>query len=356
MKYMSKKLIYLLVALLCGPVVFTACDLEEDPPAGPSSNPSVSEITPEMGAANAVLALKGSGLGNIVSVVFEKDSVPVSINPTLNTGEALIFRVPTDAVPGEQNIIFTNGKGVEFTTPFNVLGYATITAVSNYNFSAGEEITLTGKNLADVVEVRLTGTDLTATIVSQTATSITLEMPQTDLNETTLTLENAAGNAVTEETFVDRDNAFVLFADDYAPGYQDASWGEASVITTDEAKSGSASLYKNYAAGNWHLTGIGWTNTANQGFKYLSFWVKGASKDYDLYIQSQQSPSAMDTFSDFNRITVPANTWTYFKIPVDQLKLWANGTEWNQLDWRIQGPDSQDERFYFDDIMFIYGE
>ena len=105
--------------------------------------------------------------------------------------------------------------------------------------------------------------------------------------------------------------------------------------------------------GNWWVGGFGWTGTANDNFKFFTFWVKGASKDYDLYIQSQQSESGWDTFSAYNKITVPANVWTYYKIPVDQLKLWAKGSTWNQLVWRIQGPDSQDETFHFDDVMFI---
>lgn len=350
-----KKYIYssFLVVMVVS-IMFHGCSLEEEGPDPASTNPVVSEITPVQAASNEVLTLKGNGLGDIRSVIFETDSVSAMINPTLNTGNALIFRVPADAVPGNQKIIFTNGKGVEFSVAFNVLGYANITEVSNYNFNTGDEITLIGQNLADVTGVTFAEGGTTVDIVSKTATTLTIKMPETDVIETSLNIENLAGVAITDQVFVNREQAFVIFDDAYGAGYQDASWGAAGTISTDVFKSGSAAVYKDYAAANWHLLGFGWTNTKNDNFKYLSFWIKGASADYDLYIQSQQSPSVWDTFSDFNKIAVPANEWTYFKIPVDQLQLWANGTEWNQLAWRIQGPDGQDERFYLDDVMFIY--
>ncbi|MBL6447933.1 IPT/TIG domain-containing protein [Fulvivirga sp. 29W222] len=334
-------------------VLLYACDLEEPAPAGPSDNPQISEVLPAEGVANETLTLKGSGLGNITSVVFSSDSVPVYINPTLNTDQAFIFRVPLDALTGEQNIIFTNGKGVEFTVPFKVLGFPTVTEVSNYNFSADEEITLTGKNLIDVTQVLITGTSTEITIVSQTATSLTVKMPASELNEFTLSIENSTGVTETEQVFVNRDKAFLIFTDDYAPGYMDATWGAPGAISTEVFKSGTASVGKKYETGTWSVFGFGWTNTANDSFKYLSFWVKGGSIDLDLYIFSQQSPSYFDTFSDFNKISVPANEWTYFKIPVDQLKLWENGPEWNHLGWRIQGPDNGDETIYLDDVMFV---
>lgn len=329
-------------------VLFSSCDGDDE-----TLNPKAGEITPTQGAANELLTLTGSDLSDIRTIVFEAGNVQADFNPNFNTDKAILFRVPTDAVPGEQNVIMTNKKGATFTVPFNVLGFANITKVSNYNFSEGTEITLTGKNLDDVTQVVFSGTTTEIEILGKTATTLTLRFPASDLIQSTLDITNEAGVAKTTQSFVAIDNAFHIFTDGYADGYQDASWGDGGVVTTDEFKSGTSSVYKNYAAGNWHLMGFGWTNTANQDFKYLSFWIKGAAAQYDLYIQSQQSPSGWDTFSDFNKITVPANEWTYFKIPVDNLKLWANGAEWNQLVWRIQGPDGADARFYLDDVIFI---
>jgi hypothetical protein len=335
--------------------LFIACDVEEDAPAPASDNPTITEITPTLAPANTVLTLKGSGLGDIRSITFEKENIPATVVSTFNTEEALIFRVPINAVPGVQKIIFKNGKGKEFKADFNVLGFAAITEVSNYNFKSGEDLILTGKNLDDVVKVTLTGTTTEATVKAKTATALTITMPVTDLNETKLTIENGAGSATTTQEFVNIDKAYQIFTDSYQNGHQDASWGSGGTISTTVFKSGTASVYKDYAAGNWHQLGFGWNFINNDGYKYLSFWIKGGTKDMELFISTGSSPSGFASFDEFSKIAVPANVWTYFKIPVTTLKIWGNNnaTAWQQIGWRIKGPDGADERFYLDDIILV---
>ncbi|MDJ1485563.1 cell shape determination protein CcmA [Cytophagaceae bacterium YF14B1] len=341
--YFSK---ILTLSILAGSLFVSSCKDDD-------VNPSVAQIYPERAASNTVLTVKGAGLSDVVSITFETGSVPASFTSTFNTDGAILFRVPTDAQPGEQNIIFKNRSGKEFKVPFYVLGYPAVTTVSNYNFKKDSEITLTGKNLGDVTKVTFTADTLTeVSIVSSSATSLVLKFPATTLTESSLRITNGSGTTQTSQSFVALENAFQLFTDDYAPGYENASWG-ASGISTDVFKTGTASKFMTFGKGAWSQNGIGWKNTANANFKYLSFWIKGASQDYDLYIWSQQSPSGFSTFADYNKIKVPANVWTYFKIDVSSLQLWANGPEWNQIGWRIQGPDSQDETFYIDDVIFI---
>lgn len=347
MKTFINRLLFINLLLM---VLVSACSDEDENP-----NPVVGEITPAQGASNTLLTLKGSDLRNVVTVVFANGNVKADFNPNFNTNEAILFRVPTEAIPGAQDIILTNKNGTQSRVPFNVLGFANITEVSNYNFTEGTQITLTGKNLADVTSVVFTNGAAPVEIVSKTATTLTLEFPDTDLFETTLDITNAAGMARTTQSFVAIDNAFAIFTDDYAPDYQDASWGSGGTISTTEFKSGTASVYKDYAAGNWHQLGFGWTETPNDNYKYLSFWIKGGTADFDLYISTTSSPSGFASFDSFSKITVPANVWTYFKIPVSTLKLWGNSgtTPWNQIGWRIQGPEGADQRFYLDDVIFI---
>lgn len=318
-----------------------------------SLSPSAREVSPPQGASNELLTVTGKDLSNVVTIYFDKENVQAGFNPNFNTNEAILFRVPADAVPGDQNIVFINKNGTEFSIPFNVLGFANIISVSNYNFSADEEIVLTGKNLDDVSSVVFANTTTELDIISKTPTTVTVKFPATTLTETALDITNAAGMTRTTQLFVSRDNAFKIFTDNYAPGYQDASWGSGGVISTTEFKSGTASVYKDYAAGNWHQLGFGWTNTANDNYRYLSFWVKGASVNYDLYITTSASASGFASFDANTRVTVPANVWTYFKVPVSTLGLWSTATEWNQIGWRIQGPDGHDERFYLDDVILV---
>lgn len=349
---MKKNIFKILGLALSISIALFSCDLEEDGFDSPSSNPVIESITPVQGESNVMITLLGSGMGDIRSVVFTTDSVDAVINPTLNTDGSFLFRVPEEAIPGAQQIVLTNSLGVEFSTDFFVLGYPVVESVSNYNFDAGDQITLVGKNLLTVDEVTLAGSGETATVISTTETTVTIEMPATTEKVTQLTLVNESGAATPMQEFVHRSQQFLVFTDDYEQTFVDASWAP-SAISTDTYKSGTASISLVYPAGWWTLLGFGWDNIQNEGFEYLSFWVYG-SATHDLYIQSAASPSAWDTFQEYNKITPEANQWTYYKISVDDLQLWANATEWNQFAFRIQGPEDADVTFYFDDIMFIY--
>jgi hypothetical protein len=347
MKTYLNRLLFINLVLI---ILVSACGNEDENP-----KPVIGEISPAQAASNTLLTLTGSDLRNIASIVFATGNIKAEFNPNFNTNQAILFRVPGEAIPGAQDIILTNKNGTKSKVPFNVLGFVNITTVSNYNFRADTEITLSGKNLADVTTVVFTNGATPVQIVSKTATTLTLKFPTTDLFETTLDITNAAGMSRTTQSFVAIDNAFQLFTDNYSPGYQDASWGSGGTISTSEFKSGTASVYKDYAAGNWHQLGFGWTQTPNDNYEYLSFWIKGGTEVLDLYISSSASPSGFASFDAFSRITVPADVWTYFKIPVATLKLWGNNntTAWNQLGWRIQGPNGADQRFYLDDVIFI---
>lgn len=342
------------MVLLAGALYLTSCKDDE-------VSPSVAQISPEAAAAKSLLTVKGSGLKDIMKITFENGNIPASFTSTFNTDGAILFRVPVDAVPGQQNIIFENAAGKTFTVPFTVLGLATINDVSDYNFKKDTEIILTGKNLDDVTKVTFTGTTTELEIVNKSATTLTVKFPEAapTLYESTLTITNAAGSAPTTQSFVAINNALQIFTDDYGinpsgNAFQNASWGPSSISTT-EFKSGTASLSFGYAKGNWSQDGFGWDNISNDGYKYLSFWLKGASKDYTLYVWSSAQPGTFNTFDDFKKILVPANVWTYYKLQVSSLKIFGenNTTPWNQIGWRIQGPDDQDETFYIDDVILV---
>ncbi len=327
--------------------VFTSCTKEE------IVTPTF-QVSPVQGASRAVVTLTGSGLADLLTINFNNGNVNASFNPVFNTDGAVIFRVPEDANPGEQQIVFTNKNGYQYSVPFKVLGLPTITSVDNYNFNIGSTITLTGKNLDDVTNVVFTGGTEVCTIVAKTATTLTITMPSTSKFRTFLDITNQAGKTTTIEEFVSLANNFKFFDDTFQNGEQDASWGDGGSISTTVFKTGTASYGKNFQRGNWHQMGFGWNGITNNNYKYLSFWIKGGSTNIDLWVWSQQSPSSNDPFANTNqKIAVPANVWSYFKIPVSQLNLWANGASFNQIGWRLKGPDTQDEKLYLDDVMLV---
>jgi len=314
----------------------------------------VFQISPGQGASKSVVTLTGSGLEDLLTITFDNGNIDAPFNPVFNTDGAVIFRIPDDANPGDQHIVFTNANGYQYTVPFKVLGLPTITGVDNYNFNDGSTLTLTGKNLDDVLEVKFTGSTEVCAIVSKTATTLVITMPATTKYRTFLDITNQAGTITTLEEFVSLANNFKFFEDAYQNGEQDAAWGDPGFISTAVFKTGTASYGKNYQRGNWHQMGFGWNNITNDNYRFLSFWMKGGSVNIDLWVWSQQSPGGSDPYANAGqKITVPANVWTYYKIPLSQLNLWANGPAFNQLGWRLQGPDGQDEILYLDDVMLV---
>ena len=78
----------------------------------------VFQVSPVQGASKSVVTLTGSGLKDLRSISFDNGNVKSSFNPVFNTDGAIIFRVPDDANPGSQNIVFTNANGYQYSVPF----------------------------------------------------------------------------------------------------------------------------------------------------------------------------------------------------------------------------------------------
>jgi hypothetical protein len=335
-----------------------ACKKDRDgSPDIDAGNPVAENLTPSTAPGGTLLTLTGTGLGDIRKIIFDKDSVPAPFQPTLNTENAIIFRVPDTVSGGPQNIVLTNSDGKILLVPFTGLAFPSVAVVSNYNFIAGTEITLSGNNLETVSKVELNNSTDQATIVSKAKKQLVIKMPATTVVRTALNITNVTGTITTTQEFVNLNQAYQIFTDDYGAGFGNASWGDAAEISTAEFKSGTKSLGKKYAKGNWHLIGIAHSGPGidlDPAYKFLTVWVKGASRDYSLYITTDKTTDGgWDDFPEPNKIDVPANVWTYFKIPLSTLDLWAKGTPFKQIGFRIQGPDAQDETFYIDDLLLV---
>ena len=354
-RYMKnlKSAMYLL--LFCaGMFTITSCTKESEPQSTASENIQATGISPSTAKGGNIVTVSGSGLGSITSIMFDKGNVPAAFNPNLVTNDNIVFRVPDTANGGAQNIVITNSLGKTVSVPFTVVALPIINSASNYNFTGGTQITLIGNNLGDVAAVSLKGTTQSATIVSKSKKQLVITMPGTTVSSAPLIVNNSTGPVTTTQEFVNYDAAFKIFTEGYDNGFQDASWGDIGKIYTNVAKSGTKSVGKTFAAGNWHQMGFGWNNiNKTDNYTYLTFWIKGGTKDYNLWISSAASKGGYASFNDNAKILVPKDVWTYFKIPMSQLDLFNTGNSFNQLGWRIQGPEGQDETFYLDDVMFL---
>jgi hypothetical protein len=347
--------IVLVAALALG---LQACKKDKDGrPDIKAGNPVAENLSPSTASGGTMLTLTGTGLGDMKKIVFDKDSVPVGFYPTLNTDNAIVFRVPDTVSGGAQNIVLTNSAGKTLLVPFTGLAFPSVSKVSNYDFVTGTELTLTGNNLETVSKVVLNGTTDEATVVSKSKKRLVIKMPATTVARAALNITNVTGTTLTTQEFVNLNQAYQIFTDDYGAGFGNASWGDAAFISTAEFKSGTKSLGKKYAKGNWHLIGIAASGPGidqDPAYKFLTVWVKGASRDYSLYITTDKTTDGgWNDFPEPNKINVPANVWTYFKIPLSTLNLWAKGTPFKQIGFRIQGPDAQDETFYIDDLLLV---
>ncbi|MCG2614392.1 hypothetical protein LZZ85_08880 [Terrimonas sp. NA20] len=334
----------------------SSCEKDKDgTPEVAVGNMASGSIDPGEAGGGALITLTGSGIGQIRSIMFEKNNVPAAFQPTLNTESYLIFHVPDTAFGGPQNIVFTNTDGKTLTVPFTVLAFASVASVSNYNFTTDTEITLTGNNLDDVTKVNFTGTTGNITIVSKSRKTLVIKMPATDIARSTLDITNSTGKTVTTQEFVNLDKALKIFTDGYGADFGDNSWGDGATISSTEFKSGTKSLTKTYAKGNWHVFGFAnwWPGVASDpSYKYFSFWIKGGSADQTLYITGDKKAGGGFGNSDRSSpVNVPANVWTYFKFALSDLKLWQNGATFNQIGFWIPGPENADEKFHLDDVI-----
>lgn len=346
-------LIYL-VMLFCA---VSACTEDTDgTPGVPPGNLNVVSVTPESAAGGELVVVKGTGLGDIRSIVFEKGEVPAGFQPTLNTAEIFMFRVPLDAGGGDQKVTLTNGSGQQKEFSFRVMAFPVLYTISNYNFEEGTEITITGNNLDDVHTVKLSSSDEALSVVSKSKTELTVKFPSSDVNRSTLDIINETGLLTTTQEFVNLEKAFVIFTDAYGEGFADGSWGDPGTVTDKEAKSGTKSVYKNYQKGNWHLINFAnWWPGVEQDpeYRFLTVWVKGASQDYTLYLTGDKRAGGFGNGDRSYPLNVPAEKWTYFKIPLSEVKLWEQGSPFFQIGFWIPGPDAQDEIFHFDDLILV---
>lgn len=348
-----KKYSFLIFLLLLA--LINACTEDTDgSPQIEAGDMNIVSIFPDSASGGELVTIKGTGLGDIRSIVLEKNEIEAGFQPTLNTKEVIMFRVPLDASGGSQNVILTNGDGRIANIALKVLAFPVVYSTSNYNYAEGTEVTITGLNLDDVDQVTLTESGEEISIVSASREELVLKFPATLTPRSSLDIRNSTGTLTTTQEFVNLDLAFVIFTDAYGAGFSDGSWGGSGVITDKEFKSGTKSVSKTYQKGNWHLTNFAnWDKGVayDADYKFLTVWIMGASQDYVLYLTGDKRAGGFGNGDRTYPLNVKAREWNYFKIPLEEVKLWEKGSPFNQIGFWIPGPDNQDETFYFDDFI-----
>jgi hypothetical protein len=338
----------------------------------PNVTPQVTpfDSTTTDGKKQNLYAIVGQNLGSATLVTF--NGVSAYFNRALVSDNIIIVSIPQDVPTGADQsnklVVTTLHGSVSFN--FTVLTPPpTVSKVSDYNFVAGSQITLTGVSLGTISAVTIKGTTLTAAIVSKVDTQMVIKMPATTLNRVNLVFTYASGQATGTQEFVDLDNAYQIFvSNDFKNGWADASWAHPSGTSTKTSHFGTASAMASYPAGGWQIEG--WASSGvsySADYKYLTFWVKGGTVAHTLVLVGDQMEGGYGQVQNqyayaAQLIAVPAKVWTYFKIPlgapsstnVNLLNFWKNGTNAKELGFFLQGQSGDvDETMYFDEVAFV---
>jgi hypothetical protein len=332
------------LALLVMSVSFILGSCKKDgdgSPDNPAGSMASGTIAPGTAAGGEVITLSGSGIGDMRTIVFDKNNVPAAFYSTLNTPTALVFRVPDTAFGGPQNIIFTNSAGKTLTVPFSVIALPNMTTAFPTDFVQGTIVTITGNNLDDVTSVVLDGTTDAATIVSKTRKKLVISMPNSNIDRAKLKITNASGNRLTDMDFVNVTKAKTVFSEQLDNGFQDWGWGGSYAASVENPITGTKSLKAAFdPAGSWGGMQLGGGAINLAGYKYFTFWVKGA--DIDKNVQFWLN------WGNQKVITVPANKWTYFRYEL--ATAYPGLTNVDAVIFQIFDAG---KTFYFDNIMFI---
>ncbi|MBL7707906.1 MAG: IPT/TIG domain-containing protein [Chitinophagaceae bacterium] len=331
--------------LLLGIVSVLIMGCEKDSDGSPDIKTgamSSGTINPASAAGGEVITLTGTGIGQIRSIVFDKNNVPAQFMSTLNTEANLVFRVPDTAFGGPQNVIFTNADGKTLSVPFSVIALPNVTTAFPTDFEAGTQVTLTGNNLDDVTTVVLDGTTDACTIVSKTRKQMVITMPASTADRAKLKLTNASGIRITDMEFVNVSRAITVFTEQLNNGFENWGWGGTFAASADDKITGGSSMKAAFdPAGTWGGMQLGNGGSINIApYRYFSFWVKGADVDKNFQFWLNWGNQKV--------ITVPANKWTYFRYEL--ATNYPGVTSVNNVTFQIVDAG---KTVYFDNIMFF---
>lgn len=332
--------LFLLLAIIS--VLVMGCEKDRDgSPDIKTGAMSSGTINPNSAAGGEVITLTGTGIGQVRSIVFDKNNVPAPFLSTLNTDANLVFRVPDTAFGGPQNVIFTNADGKTLSVPFSVIALPNVTAAFPTDFEAGTQVTLTGNNLDDVTAVVLDGTTDACTIVSQTRKQMVISMPLSTADRAKLKLTNASGVRITDMEFVNVSRAITVFTEQLNNGFENWGWGGTFAASADDKITGTSSMKAAFdPAGSWGGMQLGNGGQSTLRLTGIFLWVKGADVDKNFQFWLNWGNQKV--------ITIPANKWTYFRYEL--ATNYPGVTSVNNVTFQIVDAG---KTVYFDNIMFF---
>jgi len=341
------------------------------------------DSTTVTGNLGTMYMIKGTNLGSATKLTI--NGVQVYYNRSWGNDNSIIFTLPTSIpyVQPQPNAIVVTTLHGSVTYKFTTLPPPpTIIQVTDYDFWANSQITLSGKGFASVSDIKLQATGDEVSILSKNDSTLVLQMPATStVTESPLLFTYTSGantGAQTASTaiFNDLDNAYTIyFKNSFQNSWGDNSWSgpSGSQPGNPHEYQGTNSAEASYPAGAWQIEG--WANyypsiAYDPAYKYLSFWVKGGKATHTLVLVGDKMVGGYGQVQNANAyaaqlVVVPAGVWTFVKIPLTapstaysqlstQLNYWANGSPATQLGFFLQGMSGDvNETMYFDEVAFL---
>ena len=181
---------FILVGLMALSTVFiTSCGEEDSEPL----IPVITGFSPASGEPGDNVTISGTDLADATRVsIGTEEAIIVS-----NTASQIVATVPEDANTGKITVVTAGGTAVS-QNDFEVIriGAPMITSVSRVSAQSGENITISGTEMATVSEVLIGGT--AATIVgTPTDDAVEITVGDSPLGLSTITVTNEGGSTTT---------------------------------------------------------------------------------------------------------------------------------------------------------------
>ncbi|MFT3904498.1 MAG: DUF1735 domain-containing protein [Niabella sp.] len=245
--------------------------------------------------------------------------------------------------------------------------YPSASSTSEINVTQGINVTISGQNLDKVTTLNFTGTDINIPIVSQSATSIVVTMPQMGaISRSTIDLVTPFGTMQSAFELVNVDNAMQVFTDGYGanigPNTDGDDYGSSQAVSSTVAKRGTSSLAITYFGNNYSPGGlVNVAGFADEGYQYITFWARSTTngtgnEGIQMALMGDGMPDGYgNDFAGVGIIVSPK--WTYYKIPIGAAAgkpMWSKGNTFRKFGWRLNNWNvPENEVVYFDDILFV---
>lgn len=271
--------------------------------------PTVTECSPASLTAGETVVIKGTDLDLVASVTFPGDAEQTVSEFTAQNASAIALTVPAACAGNGFKLNLKNGTTVEVAATILTINPATAPAISSINPSeatAGETITITGKNFQNLQNLYI-GEYKVTRYTSRTATEIVCTVPA-DAAEGTYTvyLEDYDGNKTEGATFkvvaAEKDLAnYTTNMDGSAITYPyQFTWDDSgrfriykADLTAMGAKEGSQlKFYKETSAtGQVQINDANWGNS-----EYVSDW--SGTESVIVYTFGSAAMTAINSTSD----------------------------------------------------------